>query len=545
MSTRMKYIIEGRLKTTGKADIAWTELAVQAVVEGKEVAQAEVDKEGRYKLTFEHGERPPATELRVVPARLLRRGARPFALRRMLSAARYVLKRQSDPIYHASWDIEIPRDYHSIVRRVTETYHMYGEVYAAVYDDWGRLESVDPLPAAKIEFYEHSFRPQMTDTYMGYAYTGPEGSYEFDFDFSYFALGMWLLSSDKTPDMFVRIYQFVGGIWTQVYMGPVDWNIELDFHRDYFIPVEDTFPVLDAGVKPDEGFRYVSVGLLPIDETRIVHGYATSQDGDPIKLSEQPFCEKLRVFGLFAEAPPVATYKVQVADADEDGPTTGAAWEDVADALTNQKWNDAEQRWDPVPLGPDPDTGRYRNIDSEPEADWHEHALKFTWNSANKPNGYYALQIIGYDEAGAEVGTFQMPVVRVDNTPPEARIDAPGVGDCGYLELPDGRQIEFRVTAHDPSGHILKYQISWTRGKLPVGPVFTHVVARDLPTDHWEGVVDADVSLRMAELPPGLADCDVLAYNFELQVQGSPTNCYSPELISQHVKKEVNLAITE
>ncbi len=538
MSTRMKYIIEGRLKTTGKADVAWTELAVQAIVEGKEAARASVDKDGGFKLTFEHGERPPATELRVVSARLLRPGGQPFALRKMLSPARYVLKKQSDPVFHASIGITIPREYPFWISEVTQTYHMHGAVHTVA------IALVEPLPAAKIEFYEHSAHVNL---YMGHTYTNSDGSYAFDFDFTYRYLvinpRIWAVwpFSEEVPDMYVRISQFVNGSWTEVYRGSVDWNIGTDFQRDYFIPIEDTFAVLDPGVKPEEGFRFASVGLLPIDDTRIVHGYATSQDGDPIHLSEQPFCETLRVFGLFAAAPPVTTYQVQVAEADENGRT--GAWENVTDALANLKWNVAERRWDPVGLGPHPGTGRYRNIDIEPEADWHEHALKFTWNSANKPDGYYALQIIGYDEADAVVGTYQMPVVRVDNTPPEARIDAPGVGDCGYLELPDDRQIEFRVTAHDPSGHILKYEISWTRGKLPVGPVFTHVVAR--PTDHWEGVLDADVSLVMAELPPVLADCGVLAYNFELHVQGSATNCYSPELISQQVKKEVNLAITE
>ena len=63
--------------------------------------------------------------------------------------------------------------------------------------------------------------------------------------------------------------------------------------------------------------------------------------------------------------------------------------------------------------------------------------LKFVWNSTVKNDGFYALRVVGYDVAGVELGTFEMPVLRVANTLPEASIEAikPKPTDCGALQL--------------------------------------------------------------------------------------------------------------
>jgi len=66
----------------------------------------------------------------------------------------------------------------------------------------------------------------------------------------------------------------------------------------------------------------------------------------------------MRIFGLFASAPPVVSYKVQVATADEDGPV--GHWHDLTDALYNNKWNSAcvsGSRWYSVPIQQQDATG--------------------------------------------------------------------------------------------------------------------------------------------------------------------------------------------
>lgn len=553
------YTIEGQLKGTIGLDLRQVKLAVCAYIGGVEVARANVNERGKYRLSFKHAELPSNTELRVLPTKLAHRAARTTAMSKTMSAARYKLQQRS-VAYQAVYDIMIPKDYLVFWGTVTKTYHMHGTVYATTFIG-GIPISIEPLPAAKIEFYEvdtpviwlFGTDPVLTEAYLGYAYTAPDGSYDFEFDFSYKnSPWVWLwLFSDKKPDIRARISQFVSGVWQEVYEGPVDWDIVEDFHRDYFVPVEDTVPVPDEGIKPDEGFRFVSLGLIPIDATRFQLGYATAQPGDPAPIagvSHQPFCGTLRIFGLFAEAPPVATYKVQIADADEFGAT--GAWNDLTDPLTNRKWNGTLNKWEPLNLGPDPLTGKYQNIDTQPEADWHEHALKATWNSANYPNGYYALRVVGYDASNTEIGAFEMPVLRVDNSVPEAKLEvigtsAGGVTPCGALQLGADRAIEFKVTASDPEGHVKQYWLSGTRGKEATSAGATITETRPSPAANWTGVNDTSVSFTVSALPISLIVCSMLAYNFELHVWGLSTDGYNVTPGSQRAKRETNLVVSE
>lgn len=549
------HIIEGQVRTGEKIDFTAEKLAVHAVINGVDVASAQVDAQGKYRLAFQYGEQPAAAELRLLPSAIPFRSAQNLALSKMVSASRYAAEKLA---YRADVDMMIPLDYLKLWGKVTKNYHMHGVVYATQFMG-GFPISVEPLPAAKIEFYEVDApifwligtEPALTEAYLGYAYTAPDGSYDFTFNFSYQTGPLtwsWLFT-DKVPDIRARVSQFVDGLWKQVYQGPVDWDIVQDFHRDYFIPKEDIVPVPPGGVKPAEGFRFVSLGLLPIDATRIQLGYATSKPGDPVGgISHQPFCGTLRIFGLFAAAPPIATYKVQIATADED--TVLGAWQDVADPIHNRKWNDVAHKWDAMVLGPDPVTGRYQNIDTQPEADWHEHALKVTWNSSNVANGYYVLRVVGYDASNTEVGTFQMPIIRTDNSLPEIDLEVIGssagaVTKCGVVQLGPDRKIKFRVTGYDAEGHVKRYWLSGTRGKVAVSAGATIQEIRPSAAAGWMGVKDKLVEFTASALPADLSGCPAVAYNYELHVRGLGTDGYSSEPVSQWSRRESNLVVQE
>ena len=556
--TATTYVIEGQVRTSKKTDFASDKLAVHAVIKGVEVARAEVDAKGRYEVTFEYNDQPPNTELRILPAKIPLRKSKGFAISKTVSFARY---RRDETIYRAAMDIRVAEEYFATWRRVTEEYRMHGVVWATTFRDDGSVLSVEPLPAAKIEFYEVDFNPfgfssVPTESYLGYAYTAPDGSYDFTFNFSY-QTGIVYIYADQVPDIRARISQFVDGLWTQVYEGPVDWNVVQDFHCDYFVPIEDVIPVPDSPIKPEEGFRFVSLGLLPIDDDHIQLGYAFSQEDDPIDVSHQPFCDTLRIFGLWAAVPPVSTYKIQIA-ATEDGDTVpedeDPAWQDVTDPLRNSKWNETMRSWDVKVLGPNPDTGRYQNIDIEPEADWHEHALKVTWNSRNVADGYYALRIIGYDASDVEVATFRMPIIRVDNSlPDEIELEVVGtplepVTDCGGIQLPDdpeNRKIMFMVTALDAEGHVKRYMLSWSRGKDGVSVFGTWKTRPTSPVAGWVGWDDEPEEISPSALPSELSDCPAVAYNVELHVRGLSTDGYSAEPTSQWAKRECNLVVYE
>jgi hypothetical protein len=384
---------------------------------------------------------------------------------------------------------------------------------------------------------------------LGHAYSGPDGEYQFQFKFGAKNQAKPVLPeisrTTEKPDIRAKIHEFAEGDWTLIYTAPVDWDIVEDFHRDYFVPVEDVVPIPPEDLKPEEGFRFSSVGLLPIDESRLVKGYFTAQAGDPLAVSHSPFCGSLNIFGLFAAAPPVAHYRVEIADADEDGPT--GAWTDLLDRLANYKWNDTTHVWDYQNMGPDAVTHLYANIDTGPESDWLFHSLKVAWNTRSRPDGYYALRITSYDAVMTPTGTYTMPVMRVDNTIPEVALDviSPAVGKCGGLALGADRLITFNVTAHDPAGHVARYWLSGTRGKAATTAGATVEVDRPLATATWTGADHTPTAFDVLVRPPELADCAQIAYNFELHARGLATNGYSVEPVSQWAKTEVNLIVSE
>ncbi len=570
--SKNRYEIEGNLRSRAEVDFAEAPLAVLAFLRGEEVGHGGVDEHGHYRITFESDEAPAATELRVLPAGLAERGSGCPALAKTFNASRYVARNHGEDGYHASLDLPVPQDYRDAMDQVaTETYRFAGNVYTV--EGVSPLQSFEPLPGARIDFYEVDWPASVplppyldpasegitwspeTEQLLGSVETGPDGSFDFQFDFSVMLGPGWPplpLGTDVRPDVRVRIHQFVDGTWTRVWEGATKWNVGEVMHCRFLVPKGDTFPVPDPGVKPEVGFSFTSLGLLPLDASHLAGGYVSGLAGDPAKvagLRHQPLCGKLRIFGLFAESPAVASYRVQFAEGDPAGAT--GSWQTVTDPLNNRRWNEAEMKWEHVVLGPDPDTGRYRNVDVEADADWHEHALKVTWNTANVPNGFYALRITGYDAAGSDLGSFEMPVLRVDNDPPMVDFEALDAGVCGGVALSSApktpRAIRFRIVAHDSEGHVLQYEIHATRGR-DAQDAYDLKEERDPNTDLWAGTPPGgDVQwLAMPALPPELASCtSALAYNFELAAQGLATDCYSRTNSSQRIKEEVNLIVAE
>ena len=549
----LDYSIEGAVKSTSRMDFSQVDLEIHGFVGEEDVAHCPVDKSGHYKMTFQFGEQMPVMELRVLPAELSHEVKYALTLNTKISPKRYLAKNGSRM---ARQDVLIPSDFVEIAQKATKLYKMHGAVYATEFLS-GYPIAIEPMPGAKMEFFlvnppplkpVFPFPSRPVPVSLGHAYTGPDGEYQFQFKFAAKnqpKLLPGLPGPAEKPDIRAKIYQFAEGAWKLIYTAPVDWDIVDDFHRDYFVPEEDVIPIPPEDLKPEEGFRFSSVGLLPIDETRLVKGYFTAHAGDPLPVSHSPFCDTLNVFGLFAEAPPVAYYRMEIAEADEDGAT--GAWTDLMDPLTNYKWNNTTHAWDSWNMGPDAVTHLYTNIDPEPESDWLFHSLKLAWNTRSGPDGYYALRITGYDATMTPTGTYAMPVMRVDNTPPEVALDviSPAVGKCGGLALGVDRLITFNVTAFDPAGHVARYWLSGTRGKTALTAGATVEVDRPSATSTWAGSYEDAKTFDVLVRPPELADCAQIAYNFELHARGLATNGYAVEPQSQWARVEVNLIVSE
>lgn len=547
MSDRIN--LKGKVvKRKGEEPLEAMPLEVYAYEGDRLVGKTDVDESGNYDIEARRRRTGSQLELTVVPKLddLFPTGEES----RMLSYR----KRIHPTALDREAMIEIPDYFDRLWHRVRrETYRIYGTVYAAEYDDYGALVNVDELPGVKLEFVEvgTGFEEMLpflgySSNVLGYTHADPDGDYEFTFDWTTSTpLLLYYLFTDNEPDIKIRIYQLHDGGETLVHERPTEWNLENEAERDIFVDREDLIETPDIGDRPEEGFQFRSLGLMPVDTTRIdAEGLGTTHPGDPVRFAKAPFGGLLRIFGLFAETPAIEEYRVQFSPATEIGGTLSPTgdWSDVTDPLNNRKWNATEKRWENVSLGPDPDTHRYRNIDTEPEWDWHEHGLKIMWNTTQEPDGAYALRIIGYDSSGTEQMTQEMPPIRIDNTKPDVEVldtDAPGgsVTDCGVVDLGPTASVVFTVKAHDPKGHMLRYWISGIRGSNDsIGATTKDERLHTL----WNGVTSKDVAFPVPSYPacPGGA-----AYSFELHVHGRSTNGYSEHLGSQEVEWTENMFI--
>jgi hypothetical protein len=559
-----EYTIKGQVKSGSPIDFSKAQLVVHAWIGGKEVAKANVDETGGYSLDFKASDNPTTTELRILPVNIKQTSNVPQIVG-SVNAMTYELSKEKKG-YKAVQDMIIPGSILVAWATVTKTYHTHGTVYLAKFESGILHQILGTIANAKIEFYECTpwpiliYPPIIKETLLGSTFTDPDGKYTFDFNYTYMKNPpLWF--SDTIPDLRAKIFQFDGTDWIKVFESEIDWDIEQDYDRDFFV---DSTVALLTPVNPgypSHGFQFYSVGLLPIDGSRISNGYAIADSlNDPERIRpihHQPFGGELRIFGCFAKDQTVTKYKVQIAEITEDHvadyPDTyqpaATEWKDVTDKLYNNKYNDTTKLWEPDnDLGPDVNNF-YTNIDNLPEIH-QEMALKVTWHSWLVPNGYYALRIVGYDTNGVEVPdtNVEMPIMRIDNTLPDVHFDVSGsVDECGQLLLGPSRSIDFRVTIADDEGHILSYTLSGTRGRgingegaKPAGDSLSG--GRPNP-DVLCFTIDELKNFIVDVLPTELQSCPSVAYGFLLEVYGSATDCYWP--YEQYVRKAVNLIVSE
>jgi hypothetical protein len=576
----MKLIVEGRVATSGKVALDSGMFNACVIIDGHVAGQAQVSTDGEYELELETETMPETVELKILPSSVKPEEAGKMALGRRINSSRFIAREGKPGEFVLSDKFFLPVDYLEFIKRRARKYHVHG----AVYLEYPTYFST--LPGCRIDFFEVDSRGDYPEEspvihpdifslirrqdFLGSAYTRADGSYDFYFKFGALLSKPGLhpidelefsphlpigpkkpsLFLDYKPDIRARFYLFINGAWTRIYDAPMtdfDWNIEPDFHRDYRIPADDAIGAVDPGTKPATGFRFKTIGLIPIDNTRIVDGYAHSQTGDPLSgITHEPFCGTLRIYGLFAAAPAVTTYTVELLKTDATGTAiTGETWKNLGEPLTNLRWNDGPKRWDPITLGPTVD--RYVNIDIEDPMQWLEPSLKAVWNSANCVNGYYKLRITGYDASNTAVVTTEMPMIRIDNDLPQAGLDvtSPAATVCGDLTIGADRTITFRVTAYDSDGQLHSYYMYGTRGRYAESAGATVYHGRLVANDNWDGVINNPEPFAVAVRSTSTIMCATMAYSFHLCVQGAGTNGYANCLESKRVWRETNLVVTE
>lgn len=568
----MKLIVKGRVDTSGKVALDSGMFNACIMIANQLAGQTQVNTDGEYELELDSDSMPETVELMILPSSMKPEDAGSLAHSKRINSSRFIAREGKTGEFLLSDKFFLPIDYLEFIKRRARQYHVHGTVYQE------HPTYFATLPGCRIDFFEVDAKADFLETspahdissivrrqdFLGSAYTRTDGSYDF-----YFKFGTLRAFSepeysphlppvpktsnqffDAKPDIRARFYLFINGAWSKIHDAPMtefDWNIAPDFHRDYRIPADAAIGTVDPGTKPATGFRFKSIGLLPIDTTRIAAGYAHSQPGDPVAgITHEPFCGTLRIYGQFAAAPVVPQYTVELLKTDATGTAiTGEIWKQLGEPLSNLLWNEPARRWDAITLGPTAD--KYRNIDIEDPMDWLESSLKAVWNSANCVNGYYKLRITGYDASNLAVSTTEMPIMRIDNDTPEADFDvtAPAATLCGDLTLGSDRDITFRVTAYESDGHMHSYSLSGSRGRYAESAGATVSRGRPLANDNWNGVLNGSEQFAVIARSAATLSCATMAYSFHLCVQGAGTNGYGNCLGSKRVYRESNLVITE
>ncbi|MGE4560490.1 MAG: hypothetical protein AB7E77_09830 [Desulfobulbus sp.] len=568
----MKVLVKGNIEKVGATAFDRGMFNAGFFSQGKLLAEGPVDENGTYAFTVEAAELPIGVELAFYPASVKAEDAGIMAIRRAVPQAN--IKAKKKDVFELSFNVSLPRFFLDDVIRRTQKYIIHGSLFAQ------HPTYFAPLAGCRIDFYEvDSIKekpgfpglPQLLrrDDYLGSAYSDAAGAYTFTFkfgilwkkpgtviareeEFSPFkpALPGASATFDYKPDIRARFSQFINGEWTRIYEAPMtefDWNIGTDFHRDYIIPADCVLLPGAPGTAPATGFRFHSIGLLPVDTTRIVGGYAFAQPGDPCgTFSCHPFCSTLRIYGLFAAAQAVTAYLVETLKTDNAGNALdGETWQQIPDSLSNLKWNDTTHRWVVETLVLT--DGKFRNIDIEPEGLWLEHAFKVAWNTFNCIDGYYKLRITGFNASNVQVAQEEMPMVRIDNSKPDAHLDviAPAATTCGDLLLTAERSITFQATAYQIQEHMDYFQIWGNRGRYAETAGASVTVYRPDTNAVWEGVLNEPVEFALALRSATTSQCTTMAYGFHLVAQGLGTNGYGIRLEMKRAYGTTNLIVTE
>ena len=551
MPTVIDHVIQGTVSNGDKIDFTKEKLAVQAFIKGHEVAQAEVDASGKYKLTFQSGEERPITELRVV---MPKAGANEGNLRsaEIVMPAEFVTL-GNEAIVQRNLTLHAPTNFN-----IGGVLPISGSVYAQIRTGF------ELQPGLKMDFFAFQYVLERVEKEIGglkvptfnltvnklhccTTFTSPQGTYAGSLTYRVFPIVSYFM---------VEISQFVNGVWSPVYSRNIGMDeLPPDGHFDFLVPGDKIIPKPIVAA-PATGFRFGTVGLIPCDAAHFEKGYVSTQASDPIpNLTHRPLRGTLRIFGLFAPTLQVAKYKFEIAETTADYISAQSAsldWKELAEPLTNHSWDPVKSFWRAEVMGPDPITHLYKNIDKEPEDNWMEHALKLEWNSVNYPDGFYVLRITALNQNNNPIVInnaplmLETPIMRIDNSPPKVEIQAPQALECGKV-VSANRTLMFNITAHDPQGHVLNWYIRALAGRDaielntdPTALQFSPPANTGTPGTGVNGTVE---TLSIVKLPPNLDACDPLVYNFELIAHGSAITGYPGSEIE--VRDDVGLMVTK
>jgi hypothetical protein len=285
---------------------------------------------------------------------------------------------------------------------------------------------------------------------------------------------------------------------------------------------------------------FMGIGLVPVDRilntgNNTTDGYADTTDNVNylFKVKDAPFGGALPIMvnhyaALLAGA---VYYKLFVSQVTP-----------VASGPTEPRQSFSDYRWNPVlgvnvPAVTSPDAGGFYPV-RLPLQGWYNETLGYVLSTGAMANGLWVIDIKLYNAAKVEisVGSIHSRRVKIDNQWPVAKIeqiihDGAEVKACDIVESGSDK-FTFRITAHDPQGHLLSWSLSALWGENKSAPVdqdsySNHVSA----TRQWAGLGPGDVpappKLPWAATVPNDPSSAHCAHTFMLGVWDRVINGYN------------------
>ena len=291
------------------------------------------------------------------------------------------------------------------------------------------------------------------------------------------------------------------------------------------------------------GPLFMGIGLIPVDHiinalppgNDATDGYADTTDNPGYRLivKDAPFGGSLDIMvnhnaALLAGA---SYYKLFVSQVTPAATPAIEPHQSFSDYL----WNAASSSF--VPQATGPDVGGFYPV-RQPYQIWFNPLLGYTLDTSIAANGLCVIDIKLYNAAKVEipVASIHSRRVKIDNQWPIANIekifhDGAEVPVCAIVNTGTD-QFTFQITATDPQGHLLSWNLSalWGDNKsAPVGndSYSNHITA----TRQWPGVLSGAVPTpawhaRFPLIPPFDPTSTRCAHTFYLDVWDRVINGY-------------------
>lgn len=252
----------------------------------------------------------------------------------------------------------------------------------------------------------------------------------------------------------------------------------------FLVASDSEIDSFDLSVFDLSGPLFLGIGHVPVTSIDDGSGLATTAPGYFFQVQDSPFGGVLSINVNHDNAFTIGAkyYKVFVDGVEQRG--------DFTDYL----WVAADHAFMPTPVIAD--ASGYYKIRTPSEL-WYNHFLGLRLDTTGFGNGMHQISVAIYDSSHVVMasGSIQSRHVRIDNTWPQASIDAimhdgVAVNKCGIVRTGTDA-FQFQVTAHDPDGNLLSWSLYVLWGDNQSVGIASEAYPPTPPSVFWSGPVGA------------------------------------------------------